>query len=140
MNRTSLLLPGDHEAVIHLLESYLRSWNAQDTGGLLSYFSEHAEFSGATGDVATGKPAIRTLFGYYFDMVPEGSDFGFTELYLRYLQKDMVIGTARWLFRSGDGPLVKVPVREGIMQIICSKTSPEAWEIILVHSLETATP
>ncbi len=128
MNLTSLLLPDDHEAVNVLMESYLRSWNKQDIDALLVLFSEHAEFTGITADIATGKPAIRQLLDYYFGVGQE-TRFGFSELYLRYLQPKMVMGTAHWNLQTETG-------RNGILHFICLKTPEKGWKIILLHSLE----
>lgn len=133
MNLTSLLLPEDHDAVIALMDSYVRTWNAQNTDKLLDFFSDHAEFTGATGDIATGKPAIRRLLNYYFGVIPK-SNFGFSGLYLRYLQPEMVMGTANWTFRSDDQH--KPIDHDGILHFICLKTPEKPWKIILLHSVE----
>jgi|GEM_PF-2635148 len=139
MNLTSLLLPEDLAAVNELIASYLEAWNGHDASAFTDHFSEYAEFTDSMNQVAIGKPAIHRLIDFQFRVTHTTAQIGFDELYLRYLQPDMVIGTGKWSFSTEKAA---APARSyvGVVHMICSKRDTNEWKIIFVHSLDRSNP
>jgi len=140
MNLTSLLLPEDLIVVNQLITSYLEAWNGHDTDAFVDHFSEFAEFTDSTGQVAIGRPAIERLIGFQFEVTGATARINFDELYLRYLQPELVIGTGKWSFLNGQ---TDKPARSGvvgIVHIVFSKQHDTGWKIIFVHSLDRSNP
>ena len=135
MNLTSRLLPQDLAAVSLLIDTYLYAWNERNTAAFVEHFTEYAEFTDSMGQVAIGKPAIERLIDFQFSVTGDSSRIDFNELYLRYLQQDLVIGTGKWIF---DMP--GKPECVGAVHIICSKRDSESWKILFMHSIDGSYP
>lgn len=134
MNIKSFLEEQATASIVAVVNLFLKTWNEKDVNAFGNCFTSDAEFTDVVGQTAIGKEAVMKQHEFPFKVVLKDASLEMNDLLIRNLSDDLVLVSTKWKVEGSQTPDGrKLPVRNGVMQVVCKKEGAD-WKIRLVHN------
>lgn len=136
MKSLSVISNSDTEEILNIIEQFQSTWSKKDISGMMSLFTEDAEFTDIIGQIARGKDMVKLMHEQVFQHVMKGAVLNIYSVYMREVGNDLILVTGKWnTEKHEDFEGKEMPLREGVIQFMCKKQGSE-WKISLVYNTD----
>lgn len=137
MKHLSVVSSSDTEEILNIIEQFQSTWSKKDISGMMSLFTEDAEFTDIVGQIAKGKDTVKLMHEQVFQHVMKGAVLNIYSVYMREVGNGLILVTGKWnTEKHEDLEGKEMPLREGVIQFMCKKQSASAWKISLVYNTD----
>src|SRR5690349_14085931 len=130
---TTRTVSSDEEAILEVLNQFIKGWNLHDAFLFAEVFDDDADFTNVLGVSRTGKEAFINLHEPLFKTIWAYSTQSILEHKIRFIKPDVAAVDARWMLeglKDKDG--ADRSPRNGLLNFIMTKKE-NRWKITVMH-------